>query len=70
MLGGHRDCAAPVSRYERGIHFLKSISGGAQGNAEAKKDLASLAKELTPQQVAEAREKAQKCKSSSYAQCD
>jgi TPR repeat protein len=41
-----------------------------QGNAEAKKDLASLEKELTPQQVTEAREKAQKCKSSSYAQCD
>jgi TPR repeat protein len=42
----------------------------AQGNAEAKKDLASLEKQLTPQQVTEAREKAQKCKSSSYAQCD
>jgi TPR repeat protein len=45
-------------------------AAAAQGNAEAKKDLASLEKELTPQQVAEAREKAQKCKSSSYAQCD
>ena len=42
----------------------------AQGNAEAKKDLASLAKELTPQQVTEARDKAQKCKSSRYEQCD
>ncbi|WP_312017500.1 tetratricopeptide repeat protein [Bradyrhizobium sp. AUGA SZCCT0431] len=42
----------------------------AQGNAEAKKDLALLTKELTPQQVTEAREKAQKCKSSSYEQCD
>jgi uncharacterized protein len=45
-------------------------AAAAQGNAEAKKDLASLEKELTPQQVTEAREKAQKCKSSSYAQCD
>jgi TPR repeat protein len=35
----------------------------AQGNTEAQKDLVSLAKEMTPQQVAEAREKAQKCKS-------
>ncbi|WP_312011095.1 MULTISPECIES: tetratricopeptide repeat protein [unclassified Bradyrhizobium] len=42
----------------------------AQGNAEAKKDLALLTKELTPQQVTEAREKAQKCKSSGYEQCD
>ena len=42
----------------------------AQGNAEAKKDLAVLTKELTPQQVTEAREKAQKCKSSGYEQCD
>ena len=42
----------------------------AQGNAEAKKDLDSLSKELTPQQIAEAREKAQKCKSSGYEQCD
>ena len=42
----------------------------AQGDAEAKKDLDSLSKELTPQQIAEARDKAQKCKSSGYAQCD
>jgi len=42
----------------------------AQGNAEAKKDLVALAKELTPQQVTEAREKAQKCQSSRYEQCD
>lgn len=42
----------------------------AQGNSEAQKDLASLTKELTPQQVAEAREKAQKCKSSGYEQCE
>ena len=41
-----------------------------QGNAAAKKDLASLAKELTPQQVAEAREKAQKCKAAKYEQCE
>lgn len=41
-----------------------------QGNAEARKDLALLAKELTPQQVTEAREKAQKCKSTGYEQCD
>ena len=42
----------------------------AQGNAEARKDLALLTKELSPQQVTEAREKAQKCKSSGYEQCD
>lgn len=42
----------------------------AQGNAEAKKDLALLTKELSPQQVTEAREKAQNCKSSGYEQCD
>ena len=42
----------------------------AQGNAEAKKDLAVLTKELTAQQVTEGREKAQKCKSSGYEQCD
>ena len=41
-----------------------------QGNAEAKKDLASLTKELTPQQVTEAREKAHKCKSAKYEQCE
>lgn len=41
-----------------------------QGDAEARKDLAVLTKELTPQQVAEGREKAQKCKSSRYEQCD
>ena len=42
----------------------------AQGSAEAKKDLAVLTKQLTPQQVTEGREKAQKCKSSGYEQCD
>jgi len=41
-----------------------------QGDAEAKKDLAVLTKELTPQQVTEGREKAQKCKASNYEQCD
>ena len=41
-----------------------------QGNSEAQKDLVSLAKEMTPQQIAEAREKAQKCKSSGYEQCE
>jgi TPR repeat protein len=45
-------------------------AAAGQGNAEAKKDLASLSKEMTPQQIAEAREKTQKCKSSSYEQCD
>jgi TPR repeat protein len=41
-----------------------------QGSSEAQKDIASVAKEMTPQQIAEAREKAQKCKSSNYEQCD
>jgi uncharacterized protein len=45
-------------------------ASAAQGNAEAKKDLASLTKEMTPEQVAEARDKAQKCKSSGYDQCE
>jgi TPR repeat protein len=45
-------------------------AAAGQGNAEAQKELASLTKEMTPQQVTEAREKAQKCKSSSYEQCD
>ena len=45
-------------------------ASAAQGNAEAQKDLASLTKEMTPQQVAEARDKAQKCKSSGYDQCE
>jgi TPR repeat protein len=45
-------------------------ASAAQGNPEAKKDLASLTKEMTPQQVAEARDKAQKCKSSGYDQCE
>lgn len=41
-----------------------------QGNAEAKKELASVSKELSPQQIAEARTKAQKCASSNYQECD
>jgi uncharacterized protein len=45
-------------------------AAAGQGNAEAKKDLVSLTTEMTPQQIAEAREKAQKCKSSGYELCD
>lgn len=45
-------------------------ASAAQGNAEAQKDLASLTKKLTPQQIEEAREKAQKCKSSGYDTCE
>lgn len=41
-----------------------------QGNADAKKELAAVSNELSPQQIAEARAKAQKCASSSYQQCD
>ena len=41
-----------------------------QGNSEAQKDLVSLTKEMAPQQLAGAREKAQKCKSSGYEQCE
>ena len=41
-----------------------------QGNADAKKKLATVSSELSPQQIAEARAKAQKCTSSSYQQCD
>jgi TPR repeat protein len=41
-----------------------------QGNAEAKKELAVISKELTPQQIAEARALAEKCKASKFAQCD
>ena len=32
-----------------------------EGNTEAKKELVSLEKEMTPQQLADARAKAQKC---------
>jgi uncharacterized protein len=45
-------------------------ASAAQGNAEAQKNLATLTKKLTPQQIAEAREKAQKCKSSGYDKCE
>jgi uncharacterized protein len=45
-------------------------ASAAQRNSEAQKDLASLTKEMTPQQVAEARDKAQKCKSSGYDKCE
>ncbi len=41
-----------------------------EGNAEAKKELVSLEKEMTPQQLADARAKAQKCLSSKYELCD
>jgi uncharacterized protein len=41
-----------------------------QGSSEAQNEIASIAKEMTPQQIADAREKAQKCKSSSYEQCE
>ena len=41
-----------------------------QGSAEAKKEIASVAKDMTPQQLAEARDKAQKCKASKFEQCD
>ena len=41
-----------------------------RGNADAKNDLAVVSRELSPQQIAEARAKAQKCTSSNYQQCD
>ena len=41
-----------------------------QGNAEAKKELASISKELTPQQISDARAQAEKCKASKFEQCD
>ena len=41
-----------------------------QGNDEAKKELAAVSSQLTSQQIAEARAKAQKCASSGYQQCD
>jgi TPR repeat protein len=42
----------------------------AQGNAEAQKEVATITKELTPQQLADAQAKAQQCKSSNYEKCD
>jgi TPR repeat protein len=41
-----------------------------QGNAGAKKEIVSLTKDMTPQQLSEARDKAQKCKASKFEQCD
>lgn len=41
-----------------------------QGNDEAKKELAAVSTQLSSQQIAEARAKAQKCASSGYQQCD
>ena len=41
-----------------------------QGSSEAKSEITAVAKDMTPQQLAEAREKAQKCKASKYEQCD
>jgi hypothetical protein len=41
-----------------------------QGSSEAKTEIAAVTKDMTPQQLAEAREKAQKCKASKYEQCD
>ena len=41
-----------------------------QGSSEAKKEIAAITKEMTPAQLADAREKAQKCKASKYEQCD
>jgi TPR repeat protein len=41
-----------------------------QGNSEAQKEIASISKEMPPQQIADAREKAQECKSSGYELCD
>jgi hypothetical protein len=41
-----------------------------QGNAEARKELAAISKELTPQQISDARAQAAKCKASKFEQCD
>lgn len=45
-------------------------AAAAQGNAEAQKEVATITKELSPQQLAEAQAKAQQCKSSNYEKCD
>jgi TPR repeat protein len=42
----------------------------AQGNPEAQKEVATIGKELTPQQLADAQAKAQQCRSSNYEKCD
>ncbi|MES2601244.1 MAG: tetratricopeptide repeat protein [Pseudomonadota bacterium] len=41
-----------------------------QGNDEAKKELAAASSQLSSQQIAEARAKAQTCTASGYRQCD
>lgn len=41
-----------------------------QGNDEAKKELAAVSSQLSSQQIANARARAQKCSSSGYQQCD
>ena len=41
-----------------------------QGNAEAKKELAVISKELTPQQISDARAQAEKCKASKFEGCE
>jgi hypothetical protein len=41
-----------------------------EGNTEARKELVSLEKEMTPPQLADARAKAQKCLTSKYELCD
>jgi hypothetical protein len=41
-----------------------------QGNADARKELAAITSQLNPQQIAEARAKAQKCAASGYELCD
>lgn len=45
-------------------------ASAGQGSAEAKKEIVSLTKDMTPQQLSDAREKAQKCKASKFEQCD
>jgi hypothetical protein len=52
--------------------FGESIVLRTQANAgaEAKKEIASISKEMNPQQIADAQEKAKKCKASKYEQCD
>jgi uncharacterized protein len=40
------------------------------GGPEAQKELASISKEMTPQQIADAHAQAQKCKSSKFEQCE
>jgi uncharacterized protein len=42
----------------------------AQGNPEAQKEVATITKELTPQQLADAQAKTQQCKASNYEKCD